>query len=107
MSGVETYLFIPPVVAFCISFFTSMAGVSGAFLILPFQMSVLGFTTPSVSATNFLYNLVGTPGGVIRYVREKRMLWPLACSIVSGTLPGVMIRNFASMRKNNSRKIMF
>ena len=91
VSGVETYLFIPPVVAFCISFFTSMAGVSGAFLILPFQMSVLGFTTPSVSATNFLYNLVGTPGGVIRYVREKRMLWSLAYSIISGTLPGVMV----------------
>ena len=91
VSGVETYLFIPPMVAFGISFFTSMAGVSGAFLILPFQMSVLGFTTPSVSATNFLYNLVGTPGGVFRYVREKRMLWPLACAIISGTLPGVMI----------------
>ena len=91
VSGVETYFFIPPLVAFSISFFTSMVGVSGAFLILPFQMSVLGFTTPSVSATNFLYNLVGTPGGVIRYVREKRMLWPLACSIISGTLPGVMI----------------
>jgi len=33
-----------------------MAGISGAFLLLPFQMSVLGFSTPSVSATNFLYN---------------------------------------------------
>ena len=91
VSGVETYLFIPPMVAFGISFFTSMAGISGAFLILPFQMSVLGFTTPSVSATNFLYNLVGTPGGVFRYVREKRMLWPLACAIISGTLPGVIV----------------
>jgi hypothetical protein len=42
-----------------------MAGISGAFLILPFQMSVLGFVTPSVSATNFLYNVVGTPGGIL------------------------------------------
>ncbi|RME64884.1 MAG: sulfite exporter TauE/SafE family protein [Nitrospirae bacterium] len=90
VSGVETYIFIPPLVAFVISFFTSMAGVSGAFLILPFQMSVLGFTTPSVSSTNFLYNLVGIPGGVYKYTREKRMLWPLVATIVAGTVPGVL-----------------
>ena len=90
VSGVETYIFIPPLVAFIISFFTSMAGVSGAFFILPFQMSVFGFTTPSVSSTNFLYNVVGIPGGVYRYIRETRMSWPLTWVIVSGTLPGVL-----------------
>ncbi|NOZ25917.1 MAG: sulfite exporter TauE/SafE family protein [Nitrospirae bacterium] len=90
ISGIETYVFVPPLVAFLISFFTSMAGISGAFLILPLQMSVFGFTTPSVSATNFLYNVVGTPGGVLRYVKEGRMSWPLACCITAGTLPGVM-----------------
>jgi uncharacterized membrane protein YfcA len=42
-------------VAFFISFFTSMAGVSGAFLLLPFQMSVLGLATPAVSATNLVF----------------------------------------------------
>ena len=91
ISGVDTYLFIPPLVALAISFFTSMAGISGAFLILPFQMSVLGFTAPAVSATNFLYNIVGTPGGIFRYAREKRMIWPLVMGIISGTLPGVLI----------------
>ncbi|RME69627.1 MAG: sulfite exporter TauE/SafE family protein [Nitrospirae bacterium] len=90
VSGVETYIFIPPLVAFVISFFTSMAGVSGAFLILPFQMSVLGFTSPSVSSTNFLYNLVGIPGGIYKYAREKRMLWPLVATIVAGTVPGIL-----------------
>jgi uncharacterized membrane protein YfcA len=90
-SGIETYFFFPPLVAFIISFFTSMGGVSGAFLILPFQMSILGFTTPSVSATNFLYNIVGTPGGIITYIREQRMVWPLALLITLGTLPGVLI----------------
>ncbi len=67
-----------------------MAGVSGAFFILPFQMSVFGFTTPSVSSTNFLYNVVGIQGGVYRYIRETRMSWPLTWVIVSGTLPGVL-----------------
>ena len=90
VSGVETSLLLPPLVSFVISFFSSMAGVTGAFLILPFQMSVLGFTTPSVSATNFVYNVVGTPGGIIRYLREGRMVWPLAFAITIGTLPGVL-----------------
>jgi len=51
----------------------------------------LGFTTPAASATNLLYNVVGTPGGVVRYTRERRMLWPLAGCIISGTIPGVLV----------------
>jgi uncharacterized membrane protein YfcA len=98
VSGVETPIFIPPLVAFVISFFCSMAGVTGAFLLLPFQMSVLGFTTPSVSATNFLYNVVGTPGGILRYMREGRMIWPLALAITIGTLPGVLAGYYIRVR---------
>ena len=75
-----------------------MAGVTGAFLILPFQMSFLGFTSPSVSSTNYLYNLVGAPGGVIRYIREKRMSWPLVWCIVLGTLPGVLAGYYLRVR---------
>ncbi len=98
VSGVETSIFIPPLVAFVISFFSSMAGITGAFLILPFQMSVLGFVTPSVSATNFLYNVVGTPGGILRYMREGRMVWPLALAITIGTLPGVLVGYYIRVR---------
>ncbi|MDX9786702.1 MAG: sulfite exporter TauE/SafE family protein [Desulfobacterales bacterium] len=77
--------------AFIISFFTSMGGVSGAFLLLPFQMSFLGYTHPSVSATNQVFNIVAIPSGVYRYWREGRMVWPLTWIIVAGTLPGVFI----------------
>ena len=98
VSGVETSIFIPPLVAFVISFFSSMAGITGAFLILPFQMSVLGFVTPSVSSTNFLYNVVGTPGGILRYMREGRMVWPLALAITIGTLPGVLVGYYIRVR---------
>ena len=91
LAGVKTYLFIPPLVAFAISFFTSTAGISGAFLLLPFQMSVLGFTSPSVTSTNFLFNVTGTPGGVYRYIKECRFAWPLALIIVPGIIPGVLI----------------
>lgn len=91
VSGVETSPLVPPLVALAISFFTSMAGISGAFLLLPFQMNVLGFTSPAVSATNHVYNVVAIPSGVARYVKERRMLWPLAWIIVGGSLPGVVL----------------
>ncbi len=91
VSGVKTWVFVPPLVALVVSSFTSMGGVSGAFLLLPFQVSVLHFTTPAVSATNFVYNIVAIPSGVYRYVREGRMAWPLTWVVIVGTLPGVFI----------------
>jgi uncharacterized protein len=90
-AGIEVALWVPPLVALGISFFTSMGGVSGAFLLLPFQMSVLGYTAPSVSATNQLFNIVAIPSGVYRYWREGRMVWPLTWLVVAGTLPGVFV----------------
>jgi uncharacterized membrane protein YfcA len=91
ISGVEVYPLIPVSVAFVVSFFTSMAGVSGAFLLLPFQMSFLGYTSPAVSATNQLFNVVAIPSGVYRYYKEGRMVWPLTWAVIIGTLPGVFI----------------
>jgi uncharacterized membrane protein YfcA len=90
-AGIEVDFWIPPLVAFVISFVTSMGGVSGAFLLLPFQMSFLGYTNPSVSATNQLFNIVAIPSGVYRYWREGRMVWPLTWTIIAGTLPGVLL----------------
>ena len=91
VSGVEINPCIPFFVGFVVSFITSMGGVSGAFLLLPFQVSFLRYTSPSVSATNQVFNLVAIPSGVYRYMREGRMLWPLTWAIIIGTLPGVFI----------------
>ncbi len=91
VSGIETYWWLPISVAFVISSLTSMAGVSGAFLLLPFQISILGFTGPAVSSTNLVYNIVAIPSGVYRYYHEKRMVWPIAGVIVLATLPGVFL----------------
>ncbi len=90
VSGIEISPLIPFIVAFVISFFTSMGGVSGAFLLLPFQVSVLGFVSPSASSTNLVYNIVAIPSGVYRYIREGRMAWPLVWVIIAGTLPGLL-----------------
>ena len=91
ISGVEVSPITPFVVALFVSFFTSMGGVSGAFLLLPFQMSFLGYTSPSVSATNQLFNVIAIPSGVYRYCKEGRMVWPLTWTVILGTLPGVFI----------------
>lgn len=94
ISGVKTYIFLPPLISFCLSFFCATGGVSGAFLLLPFQISVLHFTTPSVSATNHLFNVIAIPSGVYRYWREKRLYYPLTLLITLGTFPGVIIGYF-------------
>jgi uncharacterized protein len=91
VSGVRASVFVPPLIAFAVSLFASMGGVSGAFLLLPFQVSFLHFVSPSVSSTNFVYNVVAIPSGVYRYIREGRMVWPLAGMITLGTLPGVLL----------------
>lgn len=91
ISGIDINPLIPPLAAFIVSFFTSMGGVSGAFLLLPFQVSILGYTSPSVSATNQVFNIVAIPSGVMRYLKEKRMVWSLTWVVIIGTLPGVFI----------------
>lgn len=91
ISGVTTNLLLPPLVSLVISFFTSMGGISGAFLLLPFQMSILNYTAPSVSGTNHVFNVIAIPSGVYRYIKEGRMAWPLTWVVIAGTLPGVFI----------------
>ena len=76
--------------AFALAAVTSTAGVSGAFLLLPLQIWVLGVAGPAVTATNLLYNLVAIPGGVYRYAKEGRMLWSLAALTALGSIPGML-----------------
>ena len=42
--------------AFAVAVLATPAGISGAVLLLPFQVSVLGTPSPAVTPTNFLYN---------------------------------------------------
>lgn len=90
-SGVEVSPFVPVFAGFIISFFCASAGISGAFLLLPWQIAFLGYTSPGVSGTNQIFNILACPAGVWRYAREGRMLWQLAIMLASGTLPGVFI----------------
>ena len=76
--------------AFVIAALTTPAGISGAVLLLPFQVSVLGTPSPSVTPTNLLYNVVATPGAIYRYWRQGKTGGRLAVILTAGTLPGVV-----------------
>jgi uncharacterized membrane protein YfcA len=77
--------------SFVIATVASPAGVSGAVLLLPFQVSVLGTPSPSVTPTNLLYNVVATPGALYRYRRQGQTGGVLTRQLVLGTVPGVIV----------------
>lgn len=76
--------------AFALALVATPAGVSGAVLLLPIQLSVLGVPTPAVTPTNLLYNVAATPGALLRFWQEGRLRGPLTSLLVAGTLPGVI-----------------
>ena len=76
--------------AYAVAVLAAPAGISGAVLLLPFQVSVLGTPSPAVTPTNLLYNVVATPGALYRYWRQKQSGGRLALVLIAGTLPGVI-----------------
>jgi uncharacterized protein len=76
---------------FLIAVVTSPVGVSGAVFLLPINLSVFGVANPAVTPTNLLYNVVATPGPLLRYARAGRLGGPLTRLLVAGTLPGVVV----------------
>jgi len=76
--------------AWVIAVAATPAGISGAVLLLPFQVSVLGTPSPAVTPTNLLYNVVATPGALYRYRRQGQAGGRLAMVLIAGTLPGVI-----------------
>jgi uncharacterized protein len=76
--------------AFAIAVVATPAGISGAVLLLPFQVSVLGTPSPAVTPTNLLYNVIATPGALYRYWRQGQTGGRLALVLTAGTLPGVI-----------------
>lgn len=76
--------------AFLLALVTTPAGVSGAVLLLPIQLSVLRVPSPAVTPTNLLFNVAAVPGGLLRFWHERRLTNPLSWLLVAGTLPGVI-----------------
>ncbi len=84
--------------AYVIALVTTPAGISGAVLLLPFQVSVLGTPSPSVTPTNLLYNVVATPGALYRYWRQGQTGGRLTPVLIAGTLPGVIAGSFIRVK---------
>lgn len=91
VSGVEGNLFFLPVFMFFVSLITSTVGVSGAFVLLPFQMSVLGYTSPGVTATNFIFNIVAVPAGAYKYIKDKKVSLSIFLLFTIGAIPGIFL----------------
>lgn len=70
---------------------TTPVGVSGAVFLLPVQLSVLSVPSPAVTPTNLMFNIVATPGALLRYRRNGSLNSPLTRQLVAGTLPGVIL----------------
>jgi uncharacterized membrane protein YfcA len=84
--------------AFAIATITTPAGISGAVLLLPFQVTVLGTPSPAVTPTNLLYNVVATPGALYRYWRQGQSGGRLALLLIAGTIPGVVVGSVIRVR---------
>ncbi len=78
------------VCAFLLALVATPAGVSGAVLLLPIQLSVLHVPSPAVTPTNLLFNVAAVPGGLLRFWHERRLLNTLTGLLVAGTLLGVI-----------------
>jgi len=76
--------------AYLIAVLATPAGVSGAVLLLPFQITVLGTPSPAVTPTNLLYNVVAVPGALYRYWRQGQRGGRLSLLLIAGTVPGVV-----------------
>ncbi len=84
-------MLLPFLAAFVIGLVCSPAGVTGAFLLLPFQISILGVTSPVANSTNLLYNILSIPGGAFNFWRKRKFLPSLAIALVIGYLPGIYL----------------
>lgn len=77
--------------AFVIALLTTPVGVSGAVFLVPVQVSILHTPSPSVTPTNLLYNVIATPGALLRYRGRGVLRAPLTAALLIGTLPGVIV----------------
>ena len=98
MLGTSWTEIVALVAAYAIALLATPAGVSGAVLLLPFQVSVLGTPSPAVTPTNLLYNVVATPGALYRYWRQGQAGGRLALVLIAGTLPGVIAGSVIRVR---------
>src|SRR3972149_2345516 len=88
VADVELNPIIPVLVGTAVALVLNQVGLTGGIATLPFMMSVLGFTTPSVVSTNLIFILISPLGSLYSYWRESRMLWRLGFLAGAGGILG-------------------
>ena len=71
--------------ALAIATVTTPVGVSGALFLLPVQLNVLSVPTPAVTPTNLLYNVIASPGALLRYRRSGQLGSALTPKLLAGS----------------------
>ncbi|GBE17876.1 sulfite exporter TauE/SafE [archaeon BMS3Abin16] len=90
-AGLELNPLIPVFVGAAFSLVFGQVGLTGSIGTLPFMVSILNFTSPSVSATNLIYNVLTPLGSVYSYRAEKRALWRLGLIAGAGGIIGSLV----------------
>ncbi|MFN3340688.1 MAG: TSUP family transporter [Dietzia sp.] len=72
---------------------TTPVGISGAVFLLPVQLQLLSVSSPQVTPTNLLYNIVSAPGALWKFHRRRSFVGSagLTVRLLTGTVPGVLI----------------
>lgn len=78
-------------IAFVCALIATPAGMTGAFLLVPIQLSVLGVPAAKVPATNLLFNVISTPAATVRHARAGRIDKSFVIPLLIGSVPGVVI----------------
>ncbi|HMT49648.1 TSUP family transporter [Dietzia sp. UBA5065] len=72
---------------------TTPVGISGAVFLLPVQLQFLSVSSPQVTPTNLLFNIVSAPGALWKFHRRRAFSDSAALTVrlLAGTVPGVLL----------------
>lgn len=86
-------LLVAFVAGLVIATLTTPVGVSGAVFLLPVQLQFLSVSSPQVTPTNLLYNIVSAPGALWKFHRRGSFTGSreLMVRLLAGTVPGVVL----------------
>ncbi len=85
------HLVVYLITGFAVAAGCTPVGISGAFLLVPFQVSVLGLNSVSVSSTGLVFNILSAPAGIVRYWRDGRIDARLARLVLTGSVPAIVL----------------
>lgn len=78
-------------IAFVCAALATPAGLTGAFLLVPIQLTVLGIPAAKIPATNLIFNVISAPGATLSNYRAKKIDFELVRWLTLGTVPGVVV----------------